>query len=103
MKKELLIGIILVILFAIFALWPAPETDEAQIQRVMDDVETGMEKADLSLIMKQISEDYSDNQGMSKRSIRGILFQQFHKRGKLGITFSPMQIELEGEKASVAV
>ncbi|MEC7987442.1 MAG: hypothetical protein VX278_19895 [Myxococcota bacterium] len=103
MKKELVIAVILLALLAVFSFWPTPESDEKQIQRVIDTIESGMEEADLSMVMKQISEDYSDPQGMSKRAIRGILFQQFRKRGSLGITFSPMGIDIDGNRANVSL
>ena len=101
MQKEILIAIVLLVLLGVFAFWPEEKTEEQQIQLVIDQIEAGMEEANLSLVMKQISKDYSDAQGLSKRSIKGILFQQFQKRGKIGITLSPMSILIEGTQADV--
>ena len=55
--------------------WPTELTDEGS--QLLEQVESGFEEGSPGDVAATISENYSDKDGLSRNSIKGILFQQF--------------------------
>ena len=86
----------------VFMFWPAELTDEEQIQQLLGQVESGFEEASIKEVAATISESYSDKDGLSRNSIKGILFQQFRKRGPIELIFSPIVVAVDGDSAQAS-
>ena len=74
-------------------------TEEEKVRETIFKVEEGIETESLSTAMSPISDQYKDAQGLSKKSLQGLLFQRFRKHGPLHLQFSPMIIEVDGARA----
>ena len=73
--KKFVITIVLLIITA-FIFWPASLSDEEEIHLTVHNVISGLSERDLSLVMDSLSEEYQDEDRLTKKSIKGILFQQ---------------------------
>ena len=86
----------------LFMFWPTELTDEEQIQQLLGHVEAGFEEGSIKDVAATISESYSDKDGLSRNSIKGILFQQFRKRGPIELIFSPIVVAVDGDSANAS-
>ena len=91
-----------IVLTVLFVFWPAELTDEEQIQQLLGQVESGFEEGSIKEVAATISETYSDQDGLSRNSIKGILFQQFRKRGPIELIFSPIVVAVDGTSAQAS-
>lgn len=101
MKKWLSLIVVLG-LVVLAVMWPTELTDEERIQQLIETVEAGFEEASIKEVASTISESYRDADGMSRSSIKGILFQQFRKRGPLELVFSPILVTVAGDSANAS-
>ncbi|MBM75312.1 MAG: hypothetical protein CMK59_07915 [Proteobacteria bacterium] len=76
-------------------------TEEQKIQRVLFQVEEAIESEALQKAMSSFSDNYKDSQGLSKKAIQAVLFQRFRKHGPIHLQFSPMVIDVQGDRAEV--
>ncbi len=82
----------------IWKLWPEDDSDRvrAAVEQVLD----GARRADLGAIMGPVSADYHDPDGLNKEAIRGLLFREFAKRGPIGIHTGPIDVTVDGDRAT---
>jgi hypothetical protein len=74
-------------------------SDEDQIRAVIQQVATGAENADIVMCMEPFSPRYEDADGLEKRSINGILWQHFRKRGPISVWMGDVSVEVTNNEA----
>jgi len=82
------------------SLFDPPQTDEERVVAVIQHVAEGAENADIAMCMESFSAHYSDAEGMEKRSIQGILWQHFRKRGPIMVWLGDIHVEVSGNTAT---
>jgi hypothetical protein len=94
-----LLGLVPVGLFFLVA-GGGEASEEERVAEAIGNVAVALEESQLGAAMEPISDSYSDHHGLSKKGLRGFLFQQFRKRGPIDLTLSQMNVEVEGEEAT---
>ena len=79
MKKIYLLVPVLIIFVVL--VWPRSYSDEEKITNALNQLITGLADRDLSAVMNTLCDSYADSDGLTKKSIRGILFQR-HQRNQ---------------------
>ena len=74
-------------------------SEEDQVRQVIHQVADGAESADLGVCLEPFSARYSDPDGIDKNGIRGILWQQFNKRGPISVWMSPIEVQVTVDRA----
>ena len=100
MRKGIIIVIVLIIA-TIIAITVREPTEEEKIRSVIRQVREGIEQEKLSQVMSVFSNNYSDDEGSSFDSIKGILMRQFLKTEPVTIQLSPLHITTEVTSAQV--
>jgi len=77
-----------------------PETDQEKIQAAIEQVAEGAENADIAMSMEPFSPHYADPEGMEKRSIHGVLWQHFRKRGPIMVWLGDIAVDVDGDSAT---
>lgn len=99
MKRALLILVCLVLLL------PSCRKKVDQRERVKQavrDTAAAVEAGDIRAFMGFISEDYSDNRGFDRNTVKGVVFAELMRPGRLRVYMRELDVpELEGEKAVV--
>ena len=72
---------------------------EAQIKHVISQIETGVQNAQLPMIMEHISDGYSDDLGWTRDSLSRFLLIQFKKRGPISAVFTPIETTVNEKRA----
>ncbi len=75
-------------------------SDEDQIRAAVQQVATGAENGDIVMCMEPFSAHYEDGEGLEKRSIRGILWQHFRKRGPISVWMGDISVEVADDEAT---
>ena len=99
MKKVYLALPIIVIL--LFLLWPTSYSDEEKIQQTLHQLVTGLADKDLATVMDTLCETYADTDGLTKKSIRGLLFQRHQRKQALLLRLTDQTINLQQTTARV--
>ena len=81
-------------------LFGEPETDAEKITAIVQQIADGAEKADIAMCMEPFSANYADPEGMEKRSIQGILWQHFRKRGPIMVWLGDIAVDVKGPNAT---
>ena len=77
-------------------------SEEEQVSEAIGRVATALEEGKLGEAMEPVSETYSDENGLSKKALRGMLFKQFSKRGPVNLTLSGIAVTVEGDEAEAS-
>jgi hypothetical protein len=80
-------------------LFEGTPSDEDQIRAAIQQVATGAEKADIVMCMEPFSPKYEDADGLEKRSVHGILWQHFRKRGPISVWMGDVHVEVTDNSA----
>ena len=100
MRKGIL-AIVVVSIIAIISVTLGETTEEDKIKMTIRDAREGIEQENLSQVMSVFSKEYSDNEGSSFDSIKGILMRQFLKTEPVTIQLSPLRITTDTTSAQV--
>ena len=99
--KLFLAAILIAILAPLTAnLFSTPRTDAEKIQAAIKQIAEGAENADIVMCMEPFSASYQDPEGMEKRSIHGVLWQHFRKRGPLMVWLGDIAVDINGNDAT---
>ena len=82
------------ILFAGILFWPQNLSDEEAIHQSLNHAVAGLSERDLSLVMEAISDEYLDEDRFNKKTLKGILFQQFQRKQSIIIQLSNKKLSL---------
>ncbi len=66
------------------------------------EMQTSASEGRIGDFMDAVSNDFVGNQGMDHAALRNLLRAQMLGKSRIGVTSGPVQIELHGEKATVA-
>ena len=83
-------------------LFGEPETDREKIQAAIHQIAEGAENADIAMCMQPFSVHYADPEGMEKRSIQGVLWQHFRKRGPIMVWLGDIAVHINGNQATAS-
>ena len=97
----MLMGLLPVGIFLFLALGGDASSEE-QVTEAIGRVATAIEEGKLGDALEPISESYSDENGITKKALRGMLFQQFTKRGPIDLTLSGIAVEVNGDEAKAS-
>jgi len=75
-------------------------SNEEQIEAAIHQVAEGAENADIAMCMEPFSERYSDPDGLDRKSIQGVLWQHFRKRGPISVWLGSIVVQIEGSQAT---
>ncbi|MBI5887714.1 MAG: nuclear transport factor 2 family protein [Deltaproteobacteria bacterium] len=76
-------------------------TDEELIRAAINRAAEAAEAKDTAGIMKLVSKDYRDDNGLDYNGIKGVLFGEFFRPGKIKVFVTGVTVEVKGEKALV--
>ncbi len=79
------------------------EPDEEALRRVLGEMEEAIESGKSGDFIERLSTDFSGQDGMDARQLRGTLLALSMRHEKLGVTLGPTTVKLFGERATVAV
>ena len=97
MKKNILIGLVLMVSLAVgIFVWPEELTEEEKVERVILHIRDGIEQEILADVMVGFSPEYKDDAGGSYDMVKGLFMRQFLKSDPITIQLSPMKIDVEG-------
>jgi hypothetical protein len=82
-------------------LWPVSLTEQEKIQLSLSNIVTGIEKENMGMVLDEISENYADEAGWNRQSIRGILFREFKKGDGFSLFIVPSEFEIESSTADI--
>ena len=100
MKKNVLIGLVLMVSLAVgICVWPEELTEEEKVERVIIHIRDGIEQEILADVMEGFSPSYKDDAGGSYDMIKGLFMRQFLKSDPITIQLSPMTVVIEGNTA----
>ena len=70
-------------------------SDEDQIKATISGMAAAAAAPDLAGVLSPISEDYKDDEGVTKDNLRGFMFRQFQTRGPIISVLSPIAVQHE--------
>lgn len=70
-------------------------TDEDKVKATISEMAAAAAAPDLGGVLDAISDDYKDDDGVTKDQLRGFLFRQFQTRGRVVSVLSPIAVEHE--------
>lgn len=98
---KLRIAILTAVLLLTWFLWPVSLTEQEKLQLSLSNIVTGIEKERLGMVLTEISEDYADDTGWTKKSIRGILFREFKKGDGFSLFIVPSEFDIGSSTADI--
>ena len=82
----------------------AAEPDEAALRRAMDEMEIALESGETGDFVDYVTDDFSGNSAtLDARQLRATLVALALRHEKIGITASPAEIKLFGDRATIKV
>lgn len=99
-KLVAIVAIVALLLGVVWFLWPAP-TEKKQLEISLSNIESGVSGQKLALVLGEISENYEDESGWSKQTIRGILFREFKKDSDFSLHIHPTTFQLTLPSAKI--
>ena len=75
---------------------------ETALRAQLAEMQTSASEGRIGDFMDAVSDDFVGNQGMDHAALRNLLRAQMLGKSRIGVTSGPVQIELHGEKATVA-
>lgn len=96
-RKPIAIAVLLVGLALGWRFRPRPLTDEDRIRRALEDARQAVEHHSARDLMRFIADDYSDNEGNSKSTLRQIAAAYMLQRQRLAVGLSIRKIEVQGD------
>lgn len=97
------IGILIIlggVTYWYLAMRPEPGTDRQQILRLIADVERAVEQSDAAGIMRYISENYEDPNGLNRRAVRRMVLAGTRQRRPLTLSVDVTDISVQGDFAT---
>lgn len=82
--------------------WLSAPTDEERVREQIVAVIEGARAADLGAALAPLSADYTDDQGMTRDAIRGLLFREFRARGAISVLRGPIAVHIDGGRATAS-
>lgn len=84
-----------------WVLWPAP-SEEDRVRAVIAAVVGGAEEGDVGDVMVHVDAAYHADEGgfgLDPEGLRGALSLQFLRRGPVVVVLSPVEVQVEGDRA----
>lgn len=94
------------IVLLLFAASCAKEVSEKdKVRMVIDQVAAAMQDKDIKKVMKHFADDYRDDRGNDRRTIKSFIFMQVMRQGQLSVFVrsADITIDEEGHKALAMV
>ena len=98
--KRIFVLIAIAFLVGIWSFWPSP-SDQVLLERSLSRIESGVSDHQLGTVLAEISENYEDETGWSKQSIRGILFREFKKGSHFSLHIYPTAFQITPPTAKI--
>ena len=95
MKAMSLVTILALLLALVVNLMGQPLSNEDKVRQAIEQIAEGAQNADIVACMEPFSKEYSDPEGLEKKTIRGILWQHFRKRGPISVWLGPIDVEID--------
>ena len=76
-------------------------TDEEIIRATVNGAVLSAEAKDIAGFMKVVAKDYRDDNGLDYNGVKGIVFREFFKPGRIKIFVTGITVEVKGEKGLV--
>lgn len=80
--------------------WGGPVDEDEKVRRVIQDMTSAAEASNTGDILDHVSDRYSDEDGMNKKLLQGMLARQFLTRGALLIVLGPIEVERQEATAT---
>jgi hypothetical protein len=100
MKTMSLVTILALLLALAVNLMSGKLSSEDQIRQTIEQVAEGAQNADIVACMEPFSTAYQDPEGLEKKTIQGILWQHFRKRGPISVWLGPIDVVVDGPNAT---
>ncbi len=71
-------------------------TDEELIRAAINKAAGAAEAKDIAGVMKFVSKDYRDDSGLDYNGIKGIMFSEFFRPGKIQVFVTGIMVEIKG-------
>ena len=98
--RTVLIGI----LVALSAMACSRSSDEEQLRNAVLAMQAAMEAAEPGEFMEYVSDDFTGAEGTADRTrLHNLLRAQVLANSKIGVSLGPVDVEVQGERATVAV
>ncbi|MEE9613958.1 MAG: nuclear transport factor 2 family protein [Thermodesulfobacteriota bacterium] len=78
-----------------------PMTEEDRVRAAVNGIAEAMEAKDLKAAIRYFSDDYNDEAGNDRSGIKGVLFHQIMRPGKLSVFVRGLEVKVEGSRALV--
>lgn len=80
-------------------------SEEDKVREVIKSTASEMMEKDIRGVMKHFSEDYKDDRGNDRKTIKSFIFMQVMRQGKISIFLRSMDVSIaeEGDKALAIV
>ena len=102
MKAMSLVTILALLLALAINLMSGKLSTEDQIRHTIEQIAEGAQNGDIVACMEPFSSDYEDPEGLEKKTIQGILWQHFRKRGPISVWLGPIDVTVNGPKATAS-
>jgi ketosteroid isomerase-like protein len=85
-----------------FAIYQPPRrgTDREQVLRLIADVEKAVEQGRPSGVMEHISQDYSDQHGLSRSMVQRMVIAGARDRRRMNLSVEVPEVEVSGDSAT---
>jgi hypothetical protein len=100
MKAMSLVTILALLLALAVNLMSGKLSNEEQIRQTIEQIAEGAQNGDIVACMEPFSINYEDPEGLEKKTIQGILWQHFRKRGPISVWLGPIDVEIDDSNAT---
>ena len=77
------------------------ESPEQALREQVHQMQAAAEARDPSAFIDAVAEDFSGNSGMDRAALHNMLRMQALAKSSIGVTTGPLQIQMQGDQASV--
>lgn len=103
-KSTYIFPLLLILLTALTALSCSRATsDEERIRTIIKEGAAAVEERSLKGVMRHISEDYRDDFGNDRNSVKGFLFAKMMRGEKTGVFITSVDVEIKGDVSLVEI
>lgn len=99
MKPISKIFILPLLFIALFSACSKKVSEEDAVRAVVHEAKQAVIDKDVSAFMRHISKDYTDGKGNDHKGIKGLVFYEVMKPGKLNIFIRGIKVKVEGDRA----
>ena len=101
-RMRIIAAVLLISLALGWRFRPRPLTDEDRIRRALQEARDAVQRRSVRDLMRIISDDYSDNEGNTKQTLRQIATAFLMQRQRLAVSLLIRKVDVQGDATATA-